>query len=321
MWARGRERRAVRALVAHLDRVDQTPSALVPVIGAAVGAVGCALTVDGRRSAWGVDGGGWWVAAVEHGGEVQGELAVSPASTGPLPELVTALGPVLAAARLGVEADRLSREADAAALELTDGRWRAAAEMDLLRRGLERDLHDGAQHHLVALRMSVALLEHAISTGAHDTARRLLGPLADKLDAAEQLMVDTASGVLPVALVVDGLAAALRAALAQHDDVVLDLDGDLPRYPAAVESMVYFVCLEAVNNSHKHAPGASVRVALRDTAEGLWFEARDDGPGFDRVPGHGGLHNLVTRAAAVGGAVRIDSASGVGTAITGLVPR
>lgn len=304
--------------MAHLDH---TPAALVGVVGTAVGAAGCVLTVGGRRSVWGDDGGGWWVAAVEHGGEVQGELAVSPASTGPLPELVAALGPVLAAARLGVEADRLSREADAAASELTDGRWRAAAEMDLLRRGLERDLHDGAQHHLVALRMTVGLLEHAIATGEHDVARRLLGSLADKLDAAERLMVDTASGILPVALVVDGLVAALRAALVQHQDVVLEVDEDLPRYPAAVESMVYFVCLEAVNNSHKHAPGAAIRVRLRDTAEGLWFEARDDGPGFDLVPEHGGLHNLVTRAAAVGGVVRISSASGVGTAVTGLVPR
>ncbi|MFT7839918.1 histidine kinase [Saccharothrix sp. BKS2] len=321
MWSRGREKQAIEALVAHLEHGAVDPARLAGVIGAAVGAAGCAVTVDGERFAWGAGGGAWWGATVEHGGEVQGELALTPEPAGPLSELVAALGPVLAAARSARQVERSSREADAAARELADGRWRAAAEMDLRRRDLERNLHDGVQHHLVVLRMSVALIEHALATGADDTARQRLDELGARLDATERLMISTASGILPVALVTDGLAAALRAELAQHEDVALDLDDALPRHPEAVESAVYFICLEAVNNSRKHAPGSSITVAVRDTAEGLWFETRDDGPGFGELPEHAGLHNLVTRAAAVGGTLRIRSAPGAGTAVTGLVPR
>ncbi len=282
---------------------------------------GCWLTVGGRRVGRGGDRDPW-STVVAHGGEAQGALAITPASAGPLPGLARALGPVLATARLAAETDEFRRVGDAAARELADGRWRAAAEMDRERRGLERDLHDGAQHHLVALRMAVGLLEHTLTAKGPAAARDRLDDLLSRLGAAEELVLRTASGILPLVLVSDGLSAALAAHLGDHDDVGLDVDAELRRYPAAVESAVYFVCMEAVNNAHKHAVGAAISVRLRDSVRGLEFEVRDDGPGFDpaALPPDAGLHNLHTRAAAVGGSVRVTSAPGTGTTVTGFVP-
>jgi signal transduction histidine kinase len=54
----------------------------------------------------------------------------------------------------------------------------------------------------------------------------------------------------------------------------------------------------------------------------LHFEVRDDGEGFDveRTPYGTGLHNLTDRLAAVGGTMRIESAPGHGTALSGSIP-
>jgi len=158
--------------------------------------------------------------------------------------------------------------------------------------------------------MRLALVEHT-GKGVDDLLRRL--------DTAERVLVDTAGGVLPVALVNGGLAAALTAELASHADVTLDIDGLRRRYPSVVETAVYFVCMEAVNNAHKHAPGARITVSARDSYRGLEFAVTDDGPGFVVTPSSG-LRNLTTRAADVGGTAEIISAPGRGTTVRGVVP-
>ncbi|WP_459711175.1 sensor histidine kinase [Actinophytocola sp. KF-1] len=304
------------ALAAYLAATQEpTPAGLAEVVGTAAGATGCALTVAGERYLWGVDTGPWLEHPVTYQGEDIGVLAIAP--TGPAGELAAAVAAPLALVRLAAETDALRREGDAAARELIDDRWRAAAEMEAERRGLERDLHDGAQHHLVALRMSLGLLEHAVATGG---VRERVTDLLARVDNAERVLVDTAGGVLPIALVAGGLAAALTEELASHPEVLLDVAGLRRRYPAVVESAVYFVCLEAVNNSRKHAPGARVTVTVRDSYRGLEFTATDDGPGFDVAAAGSGLHNLSARAAAVGGTVEVRSAPGQGTRISGVVP-
>ncbi|WP_460407304.1 sensor histidine kinase, partial [Actinophytocola sediminis] len=219
------------------------------------------------------------------------------------------------------ETDRLRRPGDAAARALAADPRRAAAEMEAERRGLERDLHDGAQHHLVALRMSLALAEHAIDVGDITSAGRdRVADLVAQLDKAERVLVDTAAGILPGTLVADGLATALRTELARHDDVTLDTDRLRRRHPTPVESAVYYVVLEAVNNARKHAGGAAVRVLVRDSDRGLEFAVADDGPGFVIAAPGAGLPNLAARAASIGGVVHVHSAPGAGTTISGVVP-
>jgi signal transduction histidine kinase len=314
------ERQVVDAVAAQLGALaESTPRTLTELVGTATGATGCALTVAGERYQWGEGPGTWFEHPVTYDCEQQGVLAITPESAaGPLAAVAALLGAPVAVARLEIETDRLRREGDAAARELSDDRWRAAAEMEQERRGLERDLHDGAQHHLVALRMSLALVEHAIATGGGTEER--VDKLLERLDGAERVLLDTAAGVLPVALVSDGLAAALTAELASHADVTLDIAELRRRYPAVVESTVYFTCLEAVNNAHKHAQGARITVSVRDSYRGLEFSVTDTGPGFDVSAATSGLRNLTVRAADVGGTVAVDSMPGQGTEVSGFVP-
>ncbi|TWG08576.1 sensor histidine kinase [Saccharopolyspora dendranthemae] len=313
---RAQEKRAVEAVADHLAGLCHAPDAfsLAQVIGTALGATGCALTISGERHQWGRGEDRWLSEPVEYDGQVQAVLAVAPETAGPLDSLAAVLGPPLVALRLAAETDQLRRDGDAAARELVDDRWRTTVEMEQERRGLERDLHDGAQHHLVALKMSMALVEH---TGA---TQERLAELESKLDAAEKALTDTAAGILPIPLSTEGLAGALRAELDAHPDVALDTTGFRRRYPPLVESTVYFACLEAVNNAHKHAPGASIRVAVRDNAGGLEFVVSDNGPGFTITGRNKGLPNLSARMATVGGTIDVRSAPGQGTTITAFVP-
>ena len=90
-----------------------------------------------------------------------------------------------------------------------------------------------------------------------------------------------------------------------------------------VGAAVYFCCAEALQNTVKHCPGAPVEVTAElDTGpDRVCFSIADQGPGFDAeaVEG-GGLQNMADRIGAVGGEVRVSSAAGTGTQVTGWVP-
>jgi signal transduction histidine kinase len=208
------------------------------------------------------------------------------------------------------------RAEQAATSALADARLRAAADLDTERRALERDLHDGAQHHLVALGMTVGLLENVLETGGDP--QPWLDRLGGQLDTAERSLASTAAGVLPVTLVRSGLVAALTAELDTERLDADELGGR--RFPSVVESAVWFTCLEAVNNARKHAAGSAVTVSLSSTARGLAFSVADEGPGFVVTASASGLDHMRARVEAVGGLVEIRSAPGDGTTVSGFVP-
>jgi signal transduction histidine kinase len=194
--------------------------------------------------------------------------------------------------------------------------------MDSQRRILERNLHDGAQHHLVNLRLMVGLLEHQLAIGDDQAVIAQLGTLAEQIAQAEAVLYETASGILPVSLVNGGLCAALTAEIGAKDGVTLQVPASPSRYPQAIETAIFYACLEAVTNARKHAPGAAITVTLAETDRGLRFSVRDDGPGFDPldVPSGSGLGRLSERVGAVGGTVGVSSAPGRGTVLEGVVP-
>jgi signal transduction histidine kinase len=139
-------------------------------------------------------------------------------------------------------------------------------------------------------------------------------------DALENLR-DLARGIYPPLLADKGLAAALEAQARKVPiPVTLDADG-MGRYPQDVEAAVYFSCLEALQNVAKYAHASSVSVRLSDR-DGLTFEVRDDGRGFDVSAASlgSGLQGIVDRVAAIGGTVAVRSAPGEGTMVAGHVP-
>lgn len=275
------------------------------------------------------------VLAIRQGGEMIGSIAVDRAAVaglnrerrGLLDDVADSLGTILQANRLGIELERQLRAALSHAEDIALSRRRAVAEMDSERRMIERDLHDGAQHHLVTLRLALGLVEHEVANGRLDDARKRLDQLNGQLATAEAVLAKTAAGMSSAVLSERGLAAALAADLGSADPpvaLIFDDATDERRYPPEVEAAVYFCCLEAVNNARKHAPGAAVAVRLRLEEGELRFRVRDEGPGFDPGANTGspgrGQRNLLARIRPVGGRIAVESAPGAGTTVHGSVP-
>jgi signal transduction histidine kinase len=199
---------------------------------------------------------------------------------------------------------------------------RIVAAADAERRRVERDLHDGAQQHLVLLNLKLGLLER--KAAADREFARMVADTREDLARALAELRDLAHGIYPAALENDGLLTAL-AEVADRSPIpaVVEANGT-GRYPREIEAAVYFCCLEALQNAAKHAgEGASARIELHDHDGCLNFTVVDDGAGFDaRAAGaaHGGLQNMADRIGALGGELRIESASGRGTTLVGTIP-
>jgi len=316
--------------------------AVAEVVGRGLGATSCRLELcsdEGRRRyEW--PNGGTEAAVrtdrlrlpIRYAGTPIGLLAVDVDTVGRrwrarralIQDVCAVLGPVLHAHRLQREITRQAQAALSHAAAIGESRRRAIAEQEDERRTLERNLHDGAQHHLVALRMTVGLLEHDLGTDAVEAAQGRLRHLASLLDLTENGLAATAAGALPPALVKAGLPAAFQAELQPPAAIRVDADPviEARRYPLRVEVAVFFACLEAVNNARKHAPDAAVRIRLDHTYRGLSFAVHDDGPGFDpsTLERGSGLHLLADRIAAAGGELVLRSAPGAGTTVEGFMP-
>jgi PAS domain S-box-containing protein len=215
---------------------------------------------------------------------------------------------------------RLEAEARAALRELSESRSRIMRAIDRDRLRLERDLHDGAQQRLIALKITADRGAANAATDADQAAalfRRIGADASAALDEVRAL----ARGVYPALLVDHGLIEALRDAVSRSGISGEVRARGIRRYPQEVEAAVYFCCLEALQNAEKHSGASSVTIGLTGNGA-ISFEVRDDGCGFDTaVRAHGaGLGNMMDRIATVGGTLRIDSVPGGGTRVAGRVP-
>ncbi|HYH59114.1 MAG TPA: histidine kinase [Thermoleophilaceae bacterium] len=229
----------------------------------------------------------------------------------------------IAMAAIAVENQRLTLEASVFRREQRESTARTAASVERERRRIERDLHDGAQQRLVALRIELELAADLVRTDPAECARALRR-LEQEVDTTLEEVRMLAHGVYPPLLADIGLTEAVRA-VAARTPLKVDVDSyDVGRYPPEVESAVYFCVLEAIQNVLKHAERAR-RVFVRLDGEyqaEIRFSVRDDGMGSPDaaiLPG-GGLTNMRDRATALGGDVQITTIPHVGTTVSGRVP-
>jgi signal transduction histidine kinase len=234
------------------------------------------------------------------------------------PELLEA-GASMAAVVL--ENQRLAAEAELAMRELQLSRARIAAGAEHERRRIERDLHDGAQQRLVALRIELELAEEIVRQDPERGIERLRELEHEVEEALDELRA-LAHGVYPSALADRGLEAALRDAATRSKIRIDVVSHDVGRFSTEVEGAVYFCVLEAIQNAHKHAAGARRIVVTLDGSAGdrLRFSVRDDGRGVTVIDAGAGITNMHDRLAAIGGNVDVASRLGVGTVVRGEAP-
>jgi signal transduction histidine kinase len=215
---------------------------------------------------------------------------------------------------------RLTERVETSLTELRASRARILAAADEERRRIERDLHDGGQQRLVALRIRLELAEELMRQDPA-RARGMLHLLGGEVEAALDELRSLAAGVYPSLLAARGLPDAIRtAALQSPVPTLVEVDGS-DRYSQEIETAAYFCCIEALQNVAKHAPEASSVTISLNRNGGLRFEVQDDGPGFTLDAAMGdGLVNMRDRLAAVGGELDINSAPGGGTKVVGTIP-
>jgi len=182
--------------------------------------------------------------------------------------------------------------------ELQASRARIVAAADAEHRRIERNLHDGAQQHLVALAVQLRLASR-LAENDGGAAKALLDELDGQLQDTVQELRSLAHGIYPPLLMDQGLNAALSAAAKRSALPTTFEAASLRRYPPEVE--------------------ATVTIRVEEDAAGLVFEVIDDGIGFDsRGKGLGaGFVNMNDRLGAVGGSLQVDSAPGRGTRVAG----
>jgi signal transduction histidine kinase len=216
--------------------------------------------------------------------------------------------------------ERLTADLGRAMTDLDESRRRIAEAADLERARIERDLHDGAQQRLIALRIRLGVAEELLTSnpGAGAHAVRELGFEAQRaLDELRSL----AHGVYPPLLTDRGLPDALHSVAAQAPMPVPVVAVGVSRHPIEIESAVYFTCVEALQNAVNHAGGATgVWIRLNQTSTSLRFEVRDDGPGFTLADHDGrGLRNMHDRIEAIGGELTVETHPGRGTRVIGSI--
>lgn len=271
------------------------------------------------------------VAPISHDGQLFGLIVVersrnptrlaSEADT-TLEEVAREIGVALNKARLDAalqqSLDQLRQQAD----ELRASRGRLVVAADAERRRIERNLHDGAQQHLVAMAIKARLIEQLYTTNP-DRAHQLTEQLQQDAAAALDELRALSHGIYPPLLSSGGLSEALPSACRRAPlPATVEVNG-VGRHPAEIESAVYFCCLEALQNAGKHAgEGAEARVHVWKDHGKLLFEISDTGAGFAAHDGSGGagLTNMRDRLGAVGGTLSVESTPGSGTSVRGTVP-
>ena len=192
---------------------------------------------------------------------------------------------------------------------------------DKQREALERDLHDGLQQRLVAVRIRLAIAAEFPSGDAR--LPRVLSEIGEGLDEAIDELREVAFGIHPTVLTDHGLVAALEhVARAAALPVTVTSTG-LTRQPVELELAIYYCCREAIQNASKHGgPSVNIEIVLHEDEHGVGFEVSDDGLGFDVAAARfgRGLQHMRDRIAPLGGRLSIDSHVGTGTVISGAIP-
>jgi signal transduction histidine kinase len=202
------------------------------------------------------------------------------------------------------------------------------------RRRIGRDLHDDAVQTLSSASMRLGALEERLDGTATDPALRtgiaeVRGMLIDALWEIRKLIV----ALRPSDLDDLGLGPALSAyARSRLDDagVLLDVEispRTLGRLPGDIETAVFRIAQEAVNNIARHAHADHAQITISQAGGVLNLRVMDNGLGFapdgirPRANGEGlGIEGMTERATLVGGTLRVCSRPGGGTSVLLSVP-
>jgi signal transduction histidine kinase len=198
----------------------------------------------------------------------------------------------------------------------------AAAEQE--RAHWARELHDETLQNLAALRLGLAAqLRNSEPEAVFETVRDAVAQLEQEIRTLRALVTD----LRPAALDDLGVQAAIEdlAERARGRGLEVDLTIDLayeqgrkPDRPASeVETTIYRIIQEALNNATKHGGARRAQVEIVEDDSTVRITVRDDGSGFDPVAHTAGfgLLGMRERVELLQGTLEVTSSPGQGTTV------
>jgi signal transduction histidine kinase len=199
---------------------------------------------------------------------------------------------------------------------------------DMERRRIARELHDSLGQYLVGLKLNAHMLRQA--PGSEELwleADRLMEQCISEVRTLSYLLhpptMDAAGFVSAAGWYVEGYGQ--RSGI----NVTLDAPSDLSRLPDAIELALFRVLQEALTNVHRHSGATTAAVVVRQDAENLILEIKDNGNGIPedllrhfQSTGAGvgvGIAGIRERVRELGGRLTLESSSG-GTLVRVTVP-
>ena len=191
---------------------------------------------------------------------------------------------------------------------------------------IARELHDGVGQTMIATSMNLQALKSNI---ADANAVAIFNKANDLLNNAIKEVREVSHSMVSSALLHSGLANAIKDFVEKIElpatmQIQLFLDGYSVKQPIEIESSLYRIVQESVNNAIKHAKATLIKIELKNEGSQLILLIEDNGVGFtaselknkDGI----GLNNLEARAQSLKGFLKFDSIKNAGTKILVQIP-
>jgi two-component system, NarL family, sensor kinase len=195
------------------------------------------------------------------------------------------------------------------------------------RNRLAREIHDTLAQGLAGIALHLETADALLDIDpkrAELAVRQALALTRANLDEARRSVMDLRAAPLEGRMLADALKALIHE-FGDRAGIETDFNsiGGSRPLSARLETGLYRIAQEALNNVAQHAHAAFVCVELTVVPEQIELVISDDGKGFDasHLPeGRYGLIGLNERAKLLGGSLEIFSEPGEGTTLTVIVP-
>ena len=233
--------------------------------------------------------------------------------------------------------DLLSTLTSAAALVVRNAQLYARSEEAAIaeeRTRIAREIHDSVAQDMSYLVMKIGVAQKLLTAGKDKELRKELTEISDQLRRDAHDVRRIIFALRPLEIETQGFLPALRKFVKEYGnvndmDIALTAQGDMSRLPPKLETALFRLTQEALNNIRKHAQAKHVWIdlALPDQRLAV-LKVRDDGCGFDleqalqaaQQRGSVGLVQMRERAERSGGTFHIQTAPGQGTLLQAQIP-
>jgi two-component system, NarL family, sensor kinase len=195
------------------------------------------------------------------------------------------------------------------------------------RKRIAGDLHDGVGQIMSAVKMNLSNFENKTYFKSEDDRLRFEKIIA-LVDESCKEVRSVSHNMMPNALLKSGLSSAVKEFVDKIDHSVLKVnlysEGLNQRLDSNIETVLYRVIQECVNNVIKHSGANQLDISLIKDNDGISATIEDNGKGFDplligKADGIG-LKNIITRIQYLKGTVDFDTKPGKGTLVAIHVP-